>query len=110
MTHRKTVDIRQYLEFGDKDSPEAAIAAAEKIAAALNLRLAREIAEDCELEEIVERIATIATEDDPHEELERCLEDLYDWAEENDVFLGPRAFVRRDDGEAARHDAEQAEA
>lgn len=84
---RKTVNIKQFLS--EDGSPENAAKVAGQIAGLLRAECALEIKEDENLAETVEWIECIdATDEDACEILNYHLNDLYDWADANRVWMG----------------------
>ena len=83
---RKTIEIKQFLS--DDDSPENARTVAGQIAAVLK-RQAEYREEDWDFCMIAEDLADMATSDDATcADLNLTLDDLYDWADVNRVWIG----------------------
>lgn len=96
---RKSLNIKRFLNRSPDDlSEENAARVANEIGAYLRNKLAAELtAEDCDfdLEEIVEQLEQLRAgdfEDDPtwsvREDLNARLDELYDWADRERVWLG----------------------
>lgn len=84
---RKTVNIKQFLS--DDGSPENAAKVASQIATLLKAECPLEVQEDDELSEIVEWMECIsADDDDACDILNGHLDDLYNWADTNRVWMG----------------------
>jgi len=84
---RKKVNIKQFLS--DDGSPENAAKVARQIVGLLKSECSQEIGEDDELAEIVGWMECIEVEEDACEILNCYLNDLYDWADANRVWMGP---------------------